>query len=181
METSAASRLVVVSGCSGGGKSTLVAALARRGVAIVPEPGRRIVAEERAAGGTALPWMDAVGFARRLVAVARADLAAAQSRPGLVVFDRGLVDAAAALAQLAGVPVEETLGAARPYEPRVFLAPPWPEIYAGDAGRRHGFADAVAEFERLQALYPRLGYVPELLPKIAIEARADVVLARLAE
>jgi predicted ATPase len=36
-------RFVVISGCSGGGKSTLLAELARRGYRTVEEPGRRIV------------------------------------------------------------------------------------------------------------------------------------------
>ncbi len=49
-------KLVVISGCSGGGKSTLLAELARRGHAVVEEPGRRIVAQELARGGPALPW-----------------------------------------------------------------------------------------------------------------------------
>ncbi len=38
--------LVVISGCSGGGKSTLLAELSRRGHMTIEEPGRRIVAEE---------------------------------------------------------------------------------------------------------------------------------------
>ena len=41
-------RFVIISGCSGGGKSTLLAELARRGYRVVEEPGRRIVAEELA-------------------------------------------------------------------------------------------------------------------------------------
>jgi AAA domain len=40
-------RFVVISGCSGGGKSTLLIELGRRGYATVEEPGRRIVKEER--------------------------------------------------------------------------------------------------------------------------------------
>ena len=52
--------LVVVSGSSGGGKSTLLAALGRRGYPVVEEPGRRIVASEIERGGDALPWKDAV-------------------------------------------------------------------------------------------------------------------------
>ena len=36
-------RFIILSGCSGGGKSTLLAELARRGFATVEEPGRRIV------------------------------------------------------------------------------------------------------------------------------------------
>src|SRR5262245_63699753 len=68
---------VTISGCSGGGKSTLLQELARRGFATVAEPGRRIVAEELQRGGTALPWADAAAFARRAIEVSLADLTAA--------------------------------------------------------------------------------------------------------
>src|SRR5690606_27766766 len=47
---------VIISGCSGGGKSSILAELDRRGHATVPEPGRRIVEEETSSGGSALPW-----------------------------------------------------------------------------------------------------------------------------
>jgi predicted ATPase len=40
-----ADRFIVLSGCSGGGKSTLLAALQRRGFAVFEEPGRQIVKE----------------------------------------------------------------------------------------------------------------------------------------
>ena len=60
-------RFVVLSGCSGGGKSTLLAELRRRGHATVDEPGRRIVKDESADGGTALPWIDLAAFARRAI------------------------------------------------------------------------------------------------------------------
>ncbi|WP_342236107.1 AAA family ATPase, partial [Inquilinus sp. OTU3971] len=58
-------RFVVISGCSGGGKSTLLAELGRRGHEVVEEPGRRIVKQERETGGRALPWVDGTAFARR--------------------------------------------------------------------------------------------------------------------
>jgi predicted ATPase len=48
-------RFVVISGCSGGGKSTLLAELGRRGHTVIEEPGRRIVIEEMNGGGSALP------------------------------------------------------------------------------------------------------------------------------
>ena len=49
---------VTISGCSSGGKSTLLLELRRRGFATVDEPGRRIVAEELKRGGRALPWAE---------------------------------------------------------------------------------------------------------------------------
>ena len=63
---------VIISGCSSGGKSTLLDELARRGHATVPEPGRRVVREEQASGGTALPWADTRAFVDRIVALAKA-------------------------------------------------------------------------------------------------------------
>ncbi len=172
---------VVISGCSGGGKSSLLAALSRRGYAVVEEPGRRIVREELDKGGSALPWIDAVAFARRAVEMALDDLAAADGATGWVFFDRGLIDAATAL-RAGDRPADRRRPShdARRYHRQVFLAPPWPEIYRRDPERRHGYDDAVAEYERLAEAYPSLGYEVVLLPKAPVEARADFVTATLA-
>ncbi len=172
-------RFVVISGCSGGGKSTLLAELARRGHAVVEEPGRRIVQQEMAGDGAALPWVDEAAFARRAVAMALEDRASAFAHAGWVFFDRGLVDAASGLQHLTGDPALETLGRIHRYHRRVFLTPPWPEIYATDAERRHGFDAALAEYSRLLAAYPALDYEAVVLPKIGVAARADFVLASL--
>lgn len=58
-------RFVIISGCSCGGKSTLLAELGQRGLATIEEPGRRVVREELASGGGALPWADMTAFVRR--------------------------------------------------------------------------------------------------------------------
>lgn len=172
-------RFVVISGCSGGGKSTLLAELRRRGHAVVEEPGRRIVREELTGDGAALPWIDAAAFARRAVTLALADREAAGCGEGWVFFDRGLVDAAAALEHATGEAVLERLGRAHRYHRRVFLAPPWPEIYVNDPERPHGLEAARAEYGRLLEAYPRLGYAVSILPKADIAARAEVVLEAL--
>ncbi|KZS52350.1 MULTISPECIES: AAA family ATPase [Rhizobium] len=172
-------RLVLISGCSGGGKSTLLAELGRRGHAIVEEPGRRIVRQELEENGTALPWIDMAAFARRAIDTATADHAAASAQTGWVFFDRGLIDAAAALQHLTGEPVLKKMSAVHRYNSSVFLTPPWPEIYVNDPERRHGFDEAVAEYDRLAAIYPMLGYEVVMLPKVAVADRADFVLDRL--
>jgi predicted ATPase len=172
-------RFVVISGCSGGGKSSVLAELARRGYATVPEPGRRIVAEELRGNGRALPWTDMAAFAKRAVAMALADRVAAESAAGPIFFDRGLVDAAAALEHATGEPAILPLGTAHRYNADIFLAPPWPEIHVRDAERRLEFAEALAEYARLQGAYRALGYTAHLLPRTDVAARADFVLAML--
>ncbi|MGY6710722.1 MAG: AAA family ATPase [Rhizobiaceae bacterium] len=169
-------RFVTISGCSGGGKSTLLGELSRRGYAVVEEPGRRIVREELAGDGSALPWVDGVAFARRAIAMALEDLEKAAALAGLVFFDRGLVDAAAALEHLTGEPAIDTIARPHPTNHRVFMAPPWPEIFASDPERRHGFDEAVAEYERLEKAYSELGYELVELPRVSVNERAEFVL-----
>ena len=173
-------RFVVISGCSGGGKSTLLEELARRGYATVEEPGRRIVREELASGGAALPWVDAIAFLRRAEQMALADLEAASGRGDWVFFDRGLIDAASALEHMTGEPALARVEAARRYHRNVFLVPPWPEIYETDAERRHDLKAALPEYDRLLRVYPALGYEVTVLPKDTVSARADHVLSTLA-
>ena len=142
-------QLVVISGCSGGGKSTLLTELGQRGHNVVEEPGRRIIARELEARGSALPWIDGAAFARRAIEMSLQDRQQVASLGGRSFFDRGLIDAAAALEHLTGEPVLATLGQAHRYHSRVFLTPPWPEIYGTDEDRRHDLVDAIAEYERL--------------------------------
>ncbi|WP_299906774.1 AAA family ATPase [uncultured Paracoccus sp.] len=170
---------MMISGCSGGGKSSLLSELARRGYATVTEPGRRVVEAELSGDGANLPWVDLAGFGREALRLAVADHRAVQHARGPVFFDRGIVDATLAL-QSVGQGAEATrLARQLRYDARVFLTPPWPAIHVRDHARRHGFRAAVDEYRRLRQGYPRLGYRVALLPRIGIRARADWLLARL--
>jgi hypothetical protein len=66
---------------------------------------------------------------------------------------------------LTGEQVLATLARVHRYHRRVFLTPPWPEIFVVDRERRHAFGTAVAEYLRLLQIYPWLGYDPIVLPK----------------
>jgi len=173
-----ADRFFVISGCSGGGKSTLIEALAARGYATIEEPGRRIVRAELAGAGLALPWRNLAAFADRAIALAKSDHRTAQTFEGPVFFDRSLIDAVAALEYATGASAAGLVGGFR-YNSRVFLAPPWPEIYISDSERPHDFAEAVAEYARLNAIYLRMGYTVIDVPKAAVAERVDFILAQI--
>jgi predicted ATPase len=170
---------VVISGCSGGGKSTLVLELAGRGYRTVEEPGRRIVAQELDGDGRALPWIDPAAFARRAMSLALADRLSLEGAADWVFFDRGLVDAAAALERETGRPAPTIFTDRDRYHRRVFLTPPWPEIYVADAARRLGFDAALREYAHLLEVYPALGYEVVVLPKASVSERADFIVATL--
>lgn len=170
---------VLISGCSGGGKSTLLSALQERGYPVIQEPGRRIVQEQLNQGGTALPWLDMKAFLEETIKTAQADYFSAPRDGRWVFFDRGLLDAAAALQELRDEPVLEQVSSACPYHPLVFLTPPWPEIYTADLERRHDMKAALHEYERLERVYPQQGYKVCVLPKTTVENRVDFVLSCL--
>lgn len=166
--------MVVVSGCSGGGKSTLLAEMARRGYPVYPEPGRQIVKEQLHLGGDGLPWENAVKFAE--LCVSRAlffyNTALPSVRPAL--FDRSILDNISGIERL-GLPLPEYMKQAvrrYRYAKRVFMTPPWEELFARDAERRHSFGDAATEFAALQKAYQANGYEVVLIPKGPTAERA---------
>jgi predicted ATPase len=96
---------------------------------------------------------------------------------GLTFFDRGVVDAAVAIAATGGEQPTAIIGRVR-YD-RLFLAPPWPEIYVNDADRRHSLEKALLDYERVRRAYLDAGYHPVMLPRDTVAARADFILSQL--
>lgn len=171
---------IVISGCSGGGKSTLLAELARRGHCTFAEPGRDIVKAELASGGDALPWLNPRRFAERCIARAIDHIKASENEPR-AFFDRSLIDAVSALEHME-LPVPDTARRAlgtNPYAHRVFMAPPWPELFTADTERRHAFEDSKAEYDRLLVSYKNLGHEIVLIPRQPVDQRADFILQNL--
>lgn len=173
--------LYVISGCSGGGKSTLIDALAARGFGISQEPGRQIVREELDTGGDALPWVDPVAFSEKCAEFSVNRYTAAREAGTVVFFDRSLIDAVSALIYQQPDIAETHLLRLQQcrYANTVFIVPPWPEIFQNDSERRHCFADAVAEYDRLLVTYRMAGYSVLFLPKSTIADRIDFVLKHI--
>ncbi|WP_225839687.1 AAA family ATPase [Pseudomonas sp. MM211] len=165
---------MVISGCSGGGKSTLLQELKKRGHRVIEEPGRRVIQ----AGG-ATPWDDLPAFLLQAIALAEDDYLAHADRAGWTFCDRSLIDAASALQALTGKPCLGPLCSTYRYHDQVFMVPPWPAIYSNDAERRHDFAAATEEYQRLLRDYPAMGYQVRVLPMDEVPARADFLIAAL--
>ncbi|WP_428483088.1 AAA family ATPase [Qipengyuania sp.] len=174
-------RLIVVSGCSGGGKSSLLREMAMRGWRVAPEPGRQIVREQTLVGGEGVPWQDLRKFVDLCVSRAAHFYHLAAAFDAATLFDRSIVDAVAALSR-AGLPVPEDMSRALAvyrYSATVYMVPPWEDLFENDAERRHSFADAVGEYEALLETYDDLGYALEVLPRASIRERADMLDAHI--
>lgn len=175
-------RFHILTGGPGSGKSSLIAALAARGFATAEEAGRAVIKEQLAKGGHALPWKDPLAFADEMLRVDLRSYRRAQAQEGPVFFDRGLPDLVGYL-RLSGVtPPERFEKAARDvrYAPRVFIAPPWREIYAKDAERKQDWAEAVRTYDAMVTAYADYGYELMELPKTALEERAAFVMGAIA-
>jgi predicted ATPase len=168
-----------VSGCSGGGKSTLIGALAAAGYQVFPEPGRLIVQQELQSGGSALPWADISRFAARVIDASIRYYDAATE--DIAFYDRSWVDAVTWF-ETSGTDLPDDYAAVVAkyrYDPIVFLTPPWPEIYTVDAERRHGFDVACKEYNALLESYPAKGYGVAVVPQGPVSDRVNWILARV--
>jgi predicted ATPase len=102
----------------------------------------------------------------------------ARRQVGCVFFDRGIPDIAGYL-RLVGLPVPAHVARAAEafrYNRRVFIAPPWAEIFAQDSERKQSFEEAVRTYDALAAAYAGLGYELIELPRVSIEDRLRFVI-----
>ena len=165
----------LLTGGPGVGKTAIIEELRRRGERVVEETHRRVIREQVASGGTAVPWLDETAYLER---TAREDIAifeAMANLTGRAFFDRGILDS---LPQ-AGEPPPWHAKAMRTrrYNRRVFVPPPWAEIYGRDEERKQSFEDCLATHAAILRLCRAWGYAPVEVPHMDVSGRADFILA----
>jgi predicted ATPase len=174
-------RLFVMTGGPGSGKSTLIDALAHRGICTMPEAGRAIIRDQVEIGGKALPWSDKQAFAELMLSWEMRSYREALRLSGPVIFDRGVPDVTGYL-RLSDLPVPSHVDRAAEvfrYHRRVFVAPPWPEIFTQDGERKQSFGEAQATCAEMIETYSALGYEMISLPLASVEERVRFVLAAI--
>jgi predicted ATPase len=167
----------ILTGASGGGKSTIIDALTAQGMHCIEESGRRIVKEQVASGGDATPWQDMQKFCDLIVARNIEAFKAVTEAVQPVFFDRGIPEC---LNYAEKVPehYQAAVDTYR-YNTKVFVTPPWKEIYRTDAERRHSFEDGLKEYETLAETYNTAGYHIVEVPRLPVEDRVAFILAEI--
>lgn len=143
----------------------------------MPEAGRAVI-KAAADAGEPHPWINPSDFALRMLAVDEAAYDDALVRPGAVVFDRGFPDLAGYLS-LVGQPLLAAVDHAarlKRYNPVVFVAPPWRDIYVQDTERTQTFGEAILTHQLIVRAHQTYGYDTLDLPMAPVADRAQFVL-----
>lgn len=167
----------VLTGGPGSGKSALIKALEQCGYACSVEAGRGVIQDQVLIKGPALPWNDSILFAELMLSWEMRSYHIARHQSGPVFFDRGVPDVVGYL-RLLRQPVPEHMQKAVAtfrYNRRVFIAPPWREIFRPDRERKQSFDEAVRTYEAMVATYSENGYDLVEVPRTSIEERVRFI------
>jgi predicted ATPase len=178
-----ADRFFVLTGGPGSGKTAVVEALKQSGYHCSVEAGRGVIQDQMLIAGRALPWEDRSLFAELMLCWEMRSYRVAQEQTGMVFFDRGVIDVVGYL-RLIGHAIPEHMEKAVenfPYHRRVFIAPPWEEIFRQDRERRQDFDEAVRTYHAMVTTYSRYGYELLELPRTSVKERLDFVLDEIAK
>jgi len=176
-----ADRFFVITGGPGSGKSALIDALQSAGYARSVEAGRGIIQDQVAIGGSALPWIDPALFSEMMLCWEMRSYRLAELEAGPIFFDRGVPDVLGYL-RLMNLPAPDYVQKAAKlfrYNQRVFIAPPWQEIFRQDHERKQDFQEAVRTYDALVATYTELGYTLVEIPCIPVADRVRFLLSNL--
>jgi predicted ATPase len=172
-------RFFVLTGGPGAGKTTLIEALAGAGFATMAEAGRTIIRDQLEIGGAATHQADPALFAELMLAFDIQSYRRAEEQSGPVFFDRGITELAG-YHRMMGLPTPPHFRTAAQkfrYNPKVFVAPPWPEIFANDSEWKQSLGEAVRTHAAAVQIYREYGYETVPLPKASVEERVRFVLA----
>ena len=170
-------KIAIIGGPSSG-KTSLINNLKNRGYNCKEEVSREIIKKAKERGIDQIFLDSPIWFSEKLLTKRIKQFKEAEKNiDQYVFFDRGIPDIIAYLDYIkcnySNIFIEESY---KYRYDKVFILPPWKEIYISDNERYETFDQAVEINKFLVKWYTKFGYEIKSIPKLSIENRIDFIL-----
>jgi predicted ATPase len=173
--------IIVIIGGPGTGKSSIIEGLIAKGYCCYPEISREVTLEAQKRGIKQLFLKDPLLFSQMLLDGRIKQFDDAQNEPHQRVFiDRGIPDVVAYLDYIGDdYPAHFRQACLDKKYTKIFILPPWEEIYESDSARYENFNQAKTIYEHLALTYIKYGYELIEVPKDSIDNRILFILDQI--
>lgn len=165
----------VISGAPGSGKTALINAFELDKVYCFEEISRSLISEAQKNGKEQPFLTDPLAFSNILLSERIAQYSHPQQAP-YHLYDRGIHDVIAYLDGIGADYPQDYVTQAHIYTyDKVFLLPPWEDIYIPDSERYETFEQAMEIHEHLVAVYKRFMMPIIEVPKVSVDKRVEFI------
>lgn len=173
--------IIVIIGGPGTGKSSIIESLINKGYCCYPEISREVTLEAQKRGIEQLFLEDPLLFSQMLLDGRIKQFENAQNEPHKHVFiDRGIPDVVAYLNYIGDeYPAHFNQACLDKIYTKIFILPPWEEIYKSDSERYENFNQAKIIYDHLTKTYIKYGYELIEVPKDTIDNRILFILDKI--
>ena len=173
--------IVVIIGGPGTGKTTIIEGLLAKGYCCYPEISREVTLEAKKQGIEQLFLENPLLFSELLLEGRKKQFHKAQKEPHNIVFlDRGIPDVLAYMHYIGdSYPAFFDQACRDHIYTKIFLLPPWEDIYISDNERYENFEQAKLIYNHLTETYQKYGYDLIEVPKGTVEERISFILNQI--
>ncbi len=173
--------IIVITGGPGTGKTTIINQLIEQGYTCYPEISRQITLEAKKQGIEQLFLEKPLLFSELLLEGRKKQFIEAQKDATPTVFiDRGLPDILAYMHYIGdSYPSFFDRACQEHAYDKVFILPPWEEIYESDEARYENYEQAQLIFEHLKETYQKYGYKLIEVPTGSVNERIQFIFSQL--
>lgn len=173
--------IIVIIGGPGTGKSTIITQLEDKGYCCYPEISRQVTLEAQKEGIDQLFLENPLLFSTKLLEGRKKQYENAVSESSNIVFiDRGIPDVLAYMNYIGDPYPADFETACQEYKySKIFILPPWEEIYTSDGERYENFEQATTIDAHLVTTYESYGYELIEVPKDSVANRIDFILDKI--
>jgi predicted ATPase len=174
-------KIIVIIGGPGTGKTTIIDGLLELGYCCYPEISREVTMEAKKQGIEQLFLENPLLFSELLLEGRKKQFLNAQNEPHEIVFlDRGIPDVLAYMHYIGdSYPSFFDAVCRENTYTKIFILPPWEEIYVSDDARYENYEQAKLIYNHLTETYQNYGYQLIEVPKDTLDNRILFILGQI--